>query len=223
MECYSPTVNNINSVYSCLKKNFPCNAPQLQYKYSLHINCGGKETTINGKRYEADMESRGASMLYTTRNWAFSSTGNFVDNDMNADNYIAKSTSLSISDNELYTEARLSPMFLTYYGLCMVNGNYTAKLHFAEIVFSGDNTFASLGRRVFNVLIQGEMVLKDFNIEGETGGPGKPIIKTFITEVEHNTLEIQFYWAGKGTTAIPSRGVYGPLVSAISVDPSMSF
>lgn len=67
------------------------------------------------------------------------------------------------------------------------------------------------------------MVLKDFNIEDETGGPGKPIIKTFITEVENNTLEIQFYWAGKGTTAIPSRGVYGPLVSAISVDPSMSF
>lgn len=35
-----------------------------------------------------------------------------------------------------------------------------------------------------------------------------------------NTLEIYFYWAGKGTNSIPQRGVYGPLISAISVTPS---
>jgi hypothetical protein len=36
--------------------------------------------------------------------------------------------------------------------------------------------------------------------------------------VTSNTLEIRFYWAGKGTTAIPVDGVYGPLISAISVN-----
>lgn len=33
------------------------------------------------------------------------------------------------------------------------------------------------------------------------------------------TLEIHFYWAGKGTNSVPNRGVYGPLISAISVRP----
>lgn len=30
-------------------------------------------------------------------------------------------------------------------------------------------------------------------------------------------MEIRFYWAGKGTTIIPNKGVYGPLISAIAV------
>lgn len=70
--------------------------------------------------------------------------------------------------------------------------------------------------------MQDELVLKDFNIEDEAGGVGKEIIKFFTAVVTDNTLEIRFYWAGKGTTGIPVRGVYGPLISAISVDPGMS-
>ena len=38
--------------------------------------------------------------------------------------------------------------------------------------------------------------------------------------VDGTTLEIHLYWAGKGTTAIPDRGVYGPLISAITITPS---
>jgi len=65
-------------------------------------------------------------------------------------------------------------------------------------------------------------VLKDFDIQREAGGTGKPIVKTFNATVTQHTLKIHFYWAGKGTTGIPTRGVYGPLVSAISVNPSKS-
>ncbi|CAL5207660.1 unnamed protein product [Lathyrus oleraceus] len=36
--------------------------------------------------------------------------------------------------------------------------------------------------------------------------------------VSSNTLEIRFYWAGKGTQAVPNKSVYGPLISAISVE-----
>jgi hypothetical protein len=62
------------------------------------------------------------------------------------------------------------------------------------------------------------MVWKDFNIAKEAGGVGKAVITNFTATVTSNTLEIRFYWAGKGTTGIPDRGVYGPLISAISVD-----
>lgn len=60
---------------------------------------------------------------------------------------------------------------------------------------------------------------KDFNIEDEAGGVNKPVIRNFTAVVNDSTLEIRFFWAGKGTNAIPVRGVYGPLISAISVEP----
>ncbi|KAL2455250.1 putative leucine-rich repeat receptor-like serine/threonine-protein kinase [Forsythia ovata] len=66
--------------------------------------------------------------------------------------------------------------------------------------------------------VQRTRVLKDFNIENEAGGVNKAIFRNFTAAVTANTVEIRLYWAGKGTTGIPDRGVYGPLISAISVD-----
>lgn len=54
----------------------------------------------------------------------------------------------------LYTTARLSPLTITYFSYCMENGEYSVNLHFAEIQFTNDSTYRSLGRRVFNIFIQ---------------------------------------------------------------------
>lgn len=54
----------------------------------------------------------------------------------------------------------------------------------------------------------------------EAGGVGRGITKEFNVDVNDTTLEIHLSWAGKGTNAIPRRGVYGPLISAITVTPS---
>ncbi|KAM6549845.1 hypothetical protein CsatB_021521 [Cannabis sativa] len=221
VEGYSSSANKLK-IHSCLKQNFPCSSGKHD-RFSLHINCGGNEVTINGTTYEADREQRGAAMYYSGQDWALSSTGNFVDNDMDDDTYIlTNTTALNVSRpiSELYTTARVSPLSATYYGLCLINGNYTVKLHFAEIIFTNDKSFISLGKRIFDVYIQEKLVLKDFNIEKEAGDVGKPIVKNFTVFVTSNTLKIRFYWAGKGTTGIPERGFYGPLISAISVDPN---
>ncbi|XP_027333383.1 probable LRR receptor-like serine/threonine-protein kinase At1g07650 isoform X1 [Abrus precatorius] len=223
VESYSSSADTQSKIHSCLKRTFPCPASVSQYQYSLHINCGGKEANISGHIYEADKERKGASMLYTAQDWALSSTGNFMDNDIDSDPYIVANTSrlnVSVLNSQLYTTARVSPLALTYYGLCLMNGKYTVKLHFAEITFINDRSFNSLGRRVFDVYIQGKLVLKDFDIQREAGGTEKPLVKTFNATVTQHTLKIHFYWAGKGTTGIPTRGVYGPLISAISVDPN---
>lgn len=66
-------------------------------------------------------------------------------------------------------------------------------------------------------------MLKDFDIAADAGGAGKPVTKTFTAVVKSHTLKIHLYWAGRGTQGIPDRGNYGPLISAISVDPSMWF
>ncbi|CAL5190592.1 unnamed protein product [Lathyrus oleraceus] len=222
VESYSLLSSKKSNIHSCLKKNFPCSTDKPR-RYSMRINCGGSEANVSGSIYEADIERKGASMLFITNGWALSSTGGFMDNDIDSDPYTVTNTSklnVSMINSKLYTTARVSPLSLTYYGLCMINGIYTVKLHFAEIIFINDRSFNSLGKRIFDVYIQGNLVLRDFDIEREAGGTGKPIVKKFNATVTQNTLKIQFYWAGKGTTGIPTRGVYGPSVSAISVDPN---
>jgi hypothetical protein len=63
-------------------------------------------------------------------------------------------------------------------------------------------------------------VLKDFDIEKEAQGVDKAVIRNFTAVVKNKTLEIRFYWAGKGTKDIPKRGTYGSLISAITIDSS---
>ncbi|CAN6690846.1 unnamed protein product [Malus baccata var. baccata] len=193
--------------------------------YSLHINCGGTQFTVPGKKdtvYEADTFLAGPSSFYqSTTNWALSSTGYFIDDDRAMDAFIwPNETTLSMANPQLYMNARLSPISLTYFGFCLGNGDYTVKLHFAEIMFRNGKTYKSLGRRIFDIYIQGILVKKDFNIMDEARVFGDVVIMNFTARVTNNTLEIRLYWAGKGTTGIPVRGVYGPLISAISVDPN---
>ncbi|KAE9592865.1 putative protein kinase RLK-Pelle-DLSV family [Lupinus albus] len=203
----------------CLKKNLPC--PGKPQYYSLFINCGGPKGEFEGNHYTDDLQRDGISnfVLRNDDQWAYSSTGVYQGN--NAANYVATNKfSLNISGPGYYQTARLSPLSLKYYGLCMRKGNYKVKLHFAEIMFSDDQTSSSLGRRIFDVSIQGFKYLKDFNIMEAIGGVGKGITKEFDVDVNDSTLEIHLYWGGKGTTAIPDRGVYGPLISAITVTPN---
>lgn len=71
----------------------------------------------------------------------------------------------------------------------------------------------------FDLIMQGKLEEKDFNIKDKAGGVNKEFVAEFSAIVNNNTLEIRFYWAGKGTTIIPNKGVYGPLISAIAVTP----
>lgn len=74
----------------------------------------------------------------------------------------------------------------------------------------------------FDLIIQGELKLKDFNIQQAAGGVDKVTLQPFKAMVKNKTLEIRFQYTGKGTTNIPNRGKYGPLVSAISVESGMN-
>ncbi|KAK3420242.1 hypothetical protein EUGRSUZ_G01055 [Eucalyptus grandis] len=179
-------------------------------RYNLFINCGGSKAKVRGTTYEDDSQGATPSSFFRSDYWAYSSTGYFTTEDGNAVGYEVKNTStLSMNNAQLYIKARRSAVSLTYYGFCLMDGPYNVTLHFAEIMITGNKSYRSLGRRAFNIYIQGKLVWKDFNIEIEAGGAGK-----------EGTLEIRFYWAGKGTnTGMFDRGVYGPLISAISVYP----
>ena len=100
-------------------------------------------------------DARPSKFVLSRSNWASSTTGHFLDDDRPSETYIwTNSSRLLMNDSQLYMQARLSPISLTYYGFCMGNGNYSVNLHFAEIMFSNDKTYNSFGRRIFDVYVQ---------------------------------------------------------------------
>ncbi|KAL6554364.1 hypothetical protein OROMI_020037 [Orobanche minor] len=201
----------------CLKRDLPCSGSANHH--SLFINCGGGRTRFEGNEYDENLSDQGPSHFESNDRWGYSSTGVYMGNDRGR--FTATSNSTMIEGNaEFYQTSRLSPSSLKYYGLCMRRGSYRVRLYFAEIMYSDDSTFSNLGTRIFDVAIQGEVVLPGFDIAREANGVRRGIHRDFNVLVNGSTLEIHLYWTGKGTTALPERGVYGPLISAIAVTPN---
>uniref|UniRef100_A0A2N9ELD2 non-specific serine/threonine protein kinase n=1 Tax=Fagus sylvatica TaxID=28930 RepID=A0A2N9ELD2_FAGSY len=172
--------------------------------------------------YEAENSSSfGAAWFYVTQTekWAVSNVGSFAER--NNQSYVENTLAqvLRTKTPELYQYSRMSPGSLRYYGLGLDNGLYNVSLFFAETGFDArsSQTWKSLGRRVFNIYIQGSLELKDFDISKEAGGVKRAIRKNFVANVSENYLEIHLFWAGKGTCCVPVQGYYGPLISAIHV------
>ena len=64
------------------------------------------------------------------------------------------------------------------------NGDYQVKLHFMEPEDIG------LGKRVFDVALQGEIVLRELDITRVAGGYRKAIVKEFDVTVRDQSLRI---------------------------------
>ncbi|PHU19015.1 hypothetical protein BC332_10166 [Capsicum chinense] len=195
--------------------DFDCKNGTQFYDW-LYINCGGESVSVDGRVYEADVNPRGESTFFNRSNWGYSSMGNFLW--ASRYKYILNDSQIHVGEAQLYSSARLSPISLKYYGFCLKSGVYDVKLHFAEISSSENKVSHSKVGRLFDVDIQGENVLRNFNIEKDAGGVNKAITKEF-TRLLNNSLEIHLYWSGKGSVLYPSK-YYGPLISAITVTPA---
>lgn len=216
--------NNLNngkasSMLQCLQGNTKCSTKFPSQSFS--INCGGtKLVSADGIQFDDDSELLGSASLYSSANsqWSLSSSGVYISNP-NGPRYITQTDSQIINtlDSELYKTARIAPSSLRYYGLGLDSGKYLVELHFAEIQMDDSHSWKGLGRRVFDVYIQGEKVLEDFNIVNVAGGSKKALIKSFEANVTNTFMDIHFYWAGRGTCCIPFQSTFGPLVSAIHV------
>ncbi|KAM1959890.1 hypothetical protein FF1_005321 [Malus domestica] len=198
--------------------------PENNPKYhSLFINCGGEETRVDGNKYDQDNDT---SLFYTSpkENWAYSLSGGYGVRESNTSNYIKSMTGVPISggyEAPLYEKARLSPVSLKYYAFCLRKGNYTVTLYFNEVVYTKNEDYTSLRKRVFDVYIQDVRRLNYVNIREKNGS--EPITENISAVVVNDSglLSIHFYWPGKGSDQYqPSFN--GPLISAISVTPELN-
>ncbi|KAI8553182.1 hypothetical protein RHMOL_Rhmol06G0324100 [Rhododendron molle] len=208
---------------NCLQRNFPCRRNSPIYS-SFAIKCGGPQITASDQIvYESDNETLDAASynVTSTNRWAVSNVGRFINaNNPKYESYFSQQFPNTL-DSEMFRTARISPGSLRYYGLGLQNGNYNVTLQFAEIVIENPSSWKSLGRRVFDIYIQGNRVFVDFDIKKEAGGVSyQPVERKFTTQVSENYLEIHLFWAGKGTCCIPAQGTYGPSISAISAVPA---
>ncbi|PQM40458.1 putative LRR receptor-like serine/threonine-protein kinase [Prunus yedoensis var. nudiflora] len=143
----------------------------------------------------------------STQKWAVSNAG-FSDNLIQS---FVETTLTQVSGADLTPEyletSRVSPGSLRYYGLGLQNGPYTVTLQFAKTVFASHytQTSQSLGRRVFDIYIQGNLRRKDFDISKEAGGVHRAVARPFKVNVTENYLDIHLFWAGKGTCCIPEQ------------------
>ncbi|XP_050145132.1 probable LRR receptor-like serine/threonine-protein kinase At1g56130 isoform X1 [Malus sylvestris] len=206
---------------NCLQRNFQCKRNTPRYA-SFSINCGGPQMMgRDGILYEIDDSALGPATfsVTSTEKWAVSNAGLFPRYITNP-SFLVKSHAQVIRTDEtpkLFQTSRKSPGSLRYYGLGLENGPYTVTLHFAETVYESrtSQTWKSLGRRVFDIYIQGTRRTKDFDISKEAGGVNRAVVKKFNVNVSENYLEIHLFWAGKGTCCIPESGDYGPLIAVV--------
>ncbi|KAM2512224.1 hypothetical protein PS1_036522 [Malus domestica] len=160
---------------NCLQRNFPCNRNTPRYA-SFSIKCGGKKLTgSDGILYETDDSPLGQAAFYVTNTekWAVSNAGLFNDTAKNPLFLVDTTAEVTGTDVTpyLFSTSRASQGSLRYYGLGLENGPYTVTLHFAETVYENRTSqkWESLGRRVFDIYIQGTRMTKDFDISNEAG------------------------------------------------------
>ncbi|XP_006654184.1 probable LRR receptor-like serine/threonine-protein kinase At1g56140 isoform X2 [Oryza brachyantha] len=220
------TKSSIPAGLNCLQQDTPCFLGTPKY-YSFAVDCGGNISTEGSDNtiYEADATDLGYASYYVTdqTRWGVSNVGNFFQA-TNGMNIIYSSQDFQNAvDSKLFETARMSASSLRYYGFGLENGNYTVRLQFAEFAFPDTKTWLSLGRRVFDIYVQGALKEKNFDIRKTAGGKSFTTInRTYTATVLKNFLEIHLFWAGKGTSAIPTQGYYGPMISALSVTPNFT-
>lgn len=166
------SVTNKNN--SFIEKEFTSSFSELDYEtFELRINAGGQDVTYNSKTFEADKYFSGNGKSFTNNK--------IID--------IAGTTNDKIYLSERSTTKNLGSFS---YSIPLENGDYTLDLHFAEIWFGATGSGpGGSGRRVFDVVIEGQKKLINFDINDEVGTM-TALIKTFEIEVLDGELNLDF-------------------------------
>ena len=154
---------------------------------AIRINAGGPQTTLAGNTFVADQY--------------------FLD----GSGYTNASNSLPT----IYQSERTagSPYVLRY-EVPLEDGEYTVNLHFAEIYWGAIGA-GGAGRRIFDVVLEGNRVLDNYDISAELGTL-TAVVKTYTVTMTDGRLNLRLD-AGAGV-----GGVNQPKLSALEIIPRNS-
>ena len=91
------------------------------------------------------------------------------------------------SDDQLYETERYDDPLV--YNIPLDNGDYRVELHFAEI-YQGVENGGGEGDRVFDILLEGQVVQAGYDIIAQAGAPATAIIETYTVNVADGNLDI---------------------------------
>ena len=140
-------------------------APSVAYR----INAGGPAyTNSNGYEYVADKAYSAGDFGYSGNTRSFEFNADIADTD----------------DDGIYQSVKTNANFSYLFDLD--NGEYTVVLHFMEPWQD------QAGERTFDVIIEGEVALDDYDIFAEAGGQYTAVSETYTVNVEDGQLNIDF-------------------------------
>src|SRR5690348_16591209 len=159
---------------------------------SVNIDCGAYQSyrTADGVVWSADQYYSGGQQLYTSYNVSGS------------------------SDSPLYRTSRVGYYGDFSYAIPGSNGSYSLTLKFADVQFSAP------GQRIFNVVVNGTMVLSHFDVAA-AGGFYNAIDRQFPVVVTDGTLRIQVQGVVKvGLLSAIQLSPTGAAPLAVSLSPT---
>ncbi|MBK0370095.1 malectin domain-containing carbohydrate-binding protein [Flavobacterium agrisoli] len=166
-----------------IEQSFTVNVSPTSKYFLLRLNAGGSEVTHEGLLFEADKNFTG---------------GRSYDNN-------------SASVPDLYKTERSSLSQVFGYNIPVPNGDYTIILHFAEIYWGVPGRGpGGLGRRIFDVTMEGQLVLDNYDIFAEVGAQ-TGVTKSYTVTVTDGVVNLSF------STLAAVGGVNQPKLSALEI------
>ncbi|GGZ70295.1 malectin domain-containing carbohydrate-binding protein [Algibacter mikhailovii] len=176
------TISSENELFFQIHDESGAEVPEEEIELPLRINAGGATAIYQGETFVGDRFFQGG------------------------DSFVNSSTVLA----ELYQSERSSDDSVFNYNIPLPDGTYEITLHFAEIYWGATGgASADIGKRVFDVEIEGDSVLNNFDLNNEIG-PETAITKTFKVKVFDGELNMKFHTLGED-------GVDQPKLSAFEI------
>ena len=170
------------AILLCLIAIIQCQEPQTVYR----INCGG-EAYVDTKMNEWSADAHFNHGIADQHDYTIENT---------YDQTIFKSERYEPTDEPLQ------------YTLLVKQGSYRVNLYFAEIY----SQISGPGQRVFDVLLNGKVVLTDFDQYAQVGGSNKALIRSFVVDMaEDGNLVISF-----------TKKIQNPKINGIEVFPKVT-
>src|SRR5229473_1954299 len=166
--------------------------PGTTYYYQVRaVSLGGESTSSNEASATTETFGDGTGMAINAGGYAVE---NFATDTFSAGGFTNSHNGVVIDTSGVTDPAPQGVYETEHWGAsdwAIPNLNpgavYTLRLHFAE------NTFSAPGKRLFNVVVNGQQVLTDFDIFAAAGAMNKAAIESFTVRPDENgALAIQF-------------------------------